>query len=406
MIGIPAEWAYARGQELDAEGRFAEAGPLMDRAVGWSLTGALWRSGRVRIKEWRRLSAADQNGTRGAELLQVSAARFLRGRSASPGSPWFTAALADVYKRREIFARQFRVVSLDRLTLGPWALLGDDGRIAIGLLRAAIEREPTNFENYDQLLYLLEQVGLRDEALRTMEASARALPDFGAHPDFVFEEFDRDLVEAFWRAARATAPADVPFVAPDRKLLASGLLSRRLGHLAEAEQDLRAAMNEPTTKLSYAEAAFHLGLVLVDLERFDEAESFLALALREPVFGPGVAGTRARVAAMRERWPEALAQLREARRLSPRELWVLLEFARAAQKAEVWDQAEEALRWAVLVHPQSPAPRVAMVELFLARGDGAKARGALNEFVAAFGRTQDAVRLEAALAAPLDPDRQ
>ena len=148
-----------------------------------------------------------------------------------------------------------------------------------------------------------------------MEASAKALPDFGAHPDFVFEEFDTELVETFWRTARAVAPADAPLIAPDRKLLASGLLGRRLGRLAEAEQDLRAAMNAPTTKLSYAEAAFHLGLVLVDLGRLDEAEASLSLAIREPVFGPGVAATRARIAGMRERWPDALAQLREARRL-------------------------------------------------------------------------------------------
>ena len=160
--------------------------------------------------------------------------------------------------------------------------------------------------------------------------------------------------------------------------LACNFTAESLCGAAAQEQDFRAALNEPTTRLSYAEAHFHLALVLVDLGRLDEAEVSLAAAVREPVFGPGVAGTRARIAAMRERWPEALAQLREARRLSPRELWVLLEFARVARKAEVWDQAEEALRWAILVHPEAPAPRIALVELYLSRGERLKARRVLE----------------------------
>ena len=97
LIGVPAEWDLARGQELEADERWAEAGPLIDRAVGASLTGALWSAGRVRINEWRSLSAEDRKGARGENLLRVAAARFLSGRAASPGTPWFTAALADVY---------------------------------------------------------------------------------------------------------------------------------------------------------------------------------------------------------------------------------------------------------------------------------------------------------------------
>ncbi len=405
--GVSAGWAYARGQVLEAAGRFAEAGPLMDRAaVGGLLTRALWRSGRAQTKLWRQLPAGDRYGSVGDERLRIAATRFLNARAASPGSAWFTAALGDVYTRREESARATRVVDLEKLARGPWSLLGDDGRIAIGLTRAAIDWEPTNFEHRDQLVFLLEENGLHVEALRAMEETARALPDFGAHPDFVFEEFTTDLVETFWRTSREVAPGEVPILSPGRKLLSSGLLGRRLGYLAEAEQDLRAALDEPGTRLSRAEAAFHLGLVLVDLRRLEEAETMLARALSEPVFRPGVASTRARIAEMRERWPEALAQLREARRLNPRELWVLLEFARIAQKNASWDQAEESLRWAILVHPEAPAPRRAIVEMFLAKGETGKARGALDEYVAAFGKTEDVARMEQALAGPLDPNRR
>ena len=406
VTGVPAGWAYARGRASEAAGRFSEAGPLMDRAaVGGNLTRALWRSGRSRMKSWGLLPAGDRFSGIGDETLRAVAVRFLTARAASPGSAWFLSALGDVYTLRARSARARRVADLETLARGPWALVGDDGRIAIGLIRAAIVREPNSFEHRDQLVFLLEENGLHGDALRAMDESARVLPDFGAHPDFIFEELSRDLVETFWRTSRALAPSDVPLLSRDRYLLSLGQLGRRLGHLAEAEQDLRAALNEPGTEMSRAETAFHLGLVLVDLGRLDEAETLLARAVREPVFGPGVANTRARIAVMRERWPEALAQLREARRLQPRELWVLLDIARVAQKAESWDQAEEALRWAILVHPEDPAPRRAMVEMFLAKNEKERARGALDEYVRSFGRTEDAARMEQALARALDPAR-
>jgi tetratricopeptide (TPR) repeat protein len=404
--GVPAGRAYAAGRASEAAGRFAESSALMDRAaVGENLTGALWSSGRSKLALWRQLRAAERAAGAGDELLRAAARRYLAGRAASPGSAWFTAALGDVYKLRERTARQFRVVDLKTLSGGPWGLIGDDGRIAIGLTRAAIDREPTNFENRDQLMFFLEENGLHREALIAMADSARTVPDFVAHPDFDYDELGTELVDTFWRTSRAVPPEDVPLLPPGRKLIASGILGRRLGHLAEAEQDLRAALVTPGTKLSRAEAAFHLGLTLVDLGRLDEAETMLARALDEPVFGPGVAGTRARIAGMRGHWPEALAQLREARRLQPRELWVLIEFARVAQQIDAWDQAEESLRWAILVHPEAPAARLALVSMFLAKGENDKARAALGDYVAAFGRTEDAARMEQALAGPLDPDR-
>lgn len=405
--GVPAAWAYRQGRALGAGGRHAEAGPLIDRgAVGADRAEALWRAGRSRLELWYTLPASERSGPRGDEALRTAAARFLEERTYSPGSAWPTAELGNVYACRERSSRSLRSVDLAALDRGPWAFIGDDGRIAIGLTRAAIEREPNNFEFRDQLVLLLEENGLHEDASRAMSEAARVLPDFGAHPAFTFESLPRDLVEMFWRTSRALGPADVPFLSRERHLLSLGSLGRRLGHLDEAEQDLRDALHAPGTMLDRAEDAFHLALVLIDLRRFDEAETMLARAVRDPVFGPGVAETRARIAVMRERWAEALEQLREARRLKPRELGVLLEFARVAQKTESWDQAEESLRWATLVHPEDPAPCRALVEMFLAMGDKERARRALDEYVRSFGRTEDAARMEQALAGPLDPARR
>jgi len=407
VTGVPSAWAYAQGRELERSGRYAEAGPVIDRgAVGANRTEALWRAGRSRLEDWDTLPTPDQQGPRGAAALGAGAARFLAARAESSASAWFTAALGDVYARRESAARANRTTDLALLDRGPWALVGDDGRIAIGLARAAIDREPNRAELRDQLVWVLQENGLHEEASRAMAESARVLPDFNAHPSFAFETLPRDLVETFWKTARGLDSGDAPLLPRERYVVSLGQLGHRLGHLQEAEHDLRTALNEPATKLALAEEAYHLGLVLVDQGRFDEAESMFARALEEPVFGPGVARMRAYIAERQERWPEALAELREARRLNPRDLWVLLEFARVARHAKEWDQAEEALRWAARLHRQDPAPSLALVELFLAKGEKVSARHALDEHVRSFGQSEDAARMDHALAEPLDPVHQ
>jgi hypothetical protein len=103
--------------------------------------------------------------------------------------------------------------------------------IAIGLARRAIASEPNRFELRDQLVLLLEENGLHEDASAAMVESARILPDFGAHPEFAFESLPRDLVETFWRTSRALDPVEAPLLCSGCQLLASGQLGRRLGHL-------------------------------------------------------------------------------------------------------------------------------------------------------------------------------
>lgn len=407
VTGVVAASAYRRTWVRDAGAGQADPGPLFDRAaVGANRAEALWRAGRSRLAAWRRLPLPERNGSRGVEALRAAAARFLEERVVTPGSVWSITGLADVYACRESMARAERSTDLALLERGPWALMGDDGRVAIGLTRAAIDREPSSFDLRDRLVLLLEENGLHEDALRAMEESARVLPDFNAHPDFTVESLPRDLVETFWRTSRALRPEDAPLLRRDRYLLSLGQLGRRLGHLDEAEHDLRTALNTPGNTVAAAEDAFHLALVLIDLGRLDEAETMLARAVRDPLFGPNVAVTRARIAERRERWAEALDQLRELRRFEPRTLWVLLDFARVAQKSASWDQAEEALRWAIVVHPDEPVAHRALVDMFLAKADKEGARRALDEYLRLFGRTEDAARMEQALVEPLDRARR
>ena len=405
--GARAGWAYDRGARLTADARHAAAIPLLDRAAhGGNRNEALWLSGEARLGYWDGLTREDRSAAGGQDTLRVAAVRFLEGRAGSPGSGWFTSALADVYARRELESRAARTVDLAAMDRGPWALVGIDGRIAIGLTRAAIDRQPNSFEFRDQLVLLLEANGLHAEALLAMEDSARVLPDFGAHPDFVFEGLPRDLVERFWRTSRALDPREAPLQFRERQLLSLGQLARRLGYLDEAEEDLRAALSAPGTALFHAEDAFHLALVLVDRGRLEEAESMLARAAVEPVFRPGVAETRARIAEQQARWGEALDQLRELRALKPRDLGVLVGFARVAQKNGSLDQAEEALRWAIVVYPGNPVPRRALFDIFVAQGDKVEARRVLDEYVRAIGTNEEAAGMERALSGSLDPVRR
>jgi tetratricopeptide (TPR) repeat protein len=405
--GVPAAWAHRDGRKLEASSRFEEAGSRFDLgAVGADRVEALWRAGRARLETWDAMPFKKRSGPDGDGALRAAAERFLDGRADSPASGWFTAALAAVYADRESTRRLLRTTDLASLDKGPWALVGDDARVAIGLTRAAIEREPTRFELRDQLVLFLEANGLHDDALHAMEDAARVLPDFRAHAEFTFESLPRDLLEQFWRTARTVGPGEAPLLSREQLLLSAGQLGRRLGHLDEAERDIRAAMDMPGTRLGRAEDAFHLALVLVDEARFDDAEAQLALALLEPRFGPAVADTRARVAEKQGRWREALERLGDLRRFRPRDAETLLRYSWAARKAGAWDQAEESLRWAIVVDPNDPALRRVLCEMFIEKGDGRRARRALDDYVQTFGRTAETGQLEAALAAALDPARR
>lgn len=402
-FGLTAAGAFLSGQRWVEAGDYPAArAALASARVGMYRPEALWLAGESALGVWDSLTATDQAGDPGRLMLAEAAASFLRGQAASPASAWYTASIAGVYARRERMRRAQAVVDLAELDRGPWALVGDDGRVALGLARMALKREPTRFEFADQLALLLLANGLETEAARAIDVSARILPDFGAHPNLSFEALPRDVVESFWRTSRALAPGDAPMILRERHLLSLGILGRRLGHLNEAEQDLREALRSPGTELFHAEDAFHLGLVLLDAKRTAEAETMLALAGRQPVFESGVAETRARIAESEGRFDDALVQLREARRLRPSELGVLLDFARVAGKTGDWDAAVEALNWAKVVQPSSPAPERAMAEIYLAQGKVESARGAIARLKALTGATDEVAALEARLTPPLD----
>jgi tetratricopeptide (TPR) repeat protein len=402
ILGVPAAVAFRQGRQAAGEGRLADAARALPRgAFGADRSEAKWFEGQVALGAWDARSPADRSSERARHDLERAASAFLCALRAVPASGWPVAGLAGVYLRREQAARASRVVDLAELDRGPWALLGDDGRVGVGLLRRATEREPTNFEFRDQLVLELEANGLHEEAVRAMRDAAAVLPNFAAHEAFSFESLPRDVVEAFYEESRART-GRVPLQLLERQLLSLAQLGRRLGRLTEAEADLRRALTASGSEIFHAEDAFHLALTLIDQGRGAEAEAFLARADAVSVFSPEVAAQRARIAERAGRDAEALEHLRRARALEPRNLRYCLEFARVAIRQRAWEQAREALKWGMVVDPGSPEPWRGLVEVSLAAGDPRTASAELDAYVGRAGETPDAVRLRAELARLLD----
>ena len=254
-----------------------------------------------------RDASAQRGASEGAERLARGGHENPRGRAVTRARRGLFR-LGDVYFRRETVERARSVVDMAMLDRGPWAFLGDDGRIAIGLCRTAIDREPNRFEYRDQLVFLLESNGLHEEALAAMEESARNPPRFRRPPGFhvrVLAARSRGGVLAkrtVGRSRRGSAPFARASLVPEDPRSASR--SPRRGGAGFVKRFSRRAPCCTTRR-----TRFTSGSCSSILGASDEAEAMLGNAVRESVFGPGVADARARMAAKRERWAPALVQL-------------------------------------------------------------------------------------------------
>jgi tetratricopeptide (TPR) repeat protein len=209
------------------------------------------------------------------------------------------------------------------------------------------------------------------------------MPDLRAH-DFGSAEPPREILTAFAEGSRAVL-GRTPLLTRGNHLLALGLLEEKLGDLARAEADLRAATGEPGFELERAERLYHLGRILVARGRLQDGEAQLARSAARPEFGPAVASLRAGLAEARGDLPGALEQWRVARRLRPAEPGPCLEFARLACRLNEPGLAQEALSWARVLAPGDARVYAGFVELALVRGDWRAAEDALGDYLGAGG---------------------
>ncbi len=386
--GLFGGLAHAQASPLAREGYYREAIPLLERAdVGFDRFETLWLRAESRLGLWD--DAFEKPGAVPAMApLAIAAGEFLQAASLSPASAWPWTGLAEVYDRVERAARRSRPLDLSRLVEGPWGEVGRAGRIAIGLAREAIGREPAMFFHRDRLVVILGGYGLREEALAELEASARIQPIPVAHTDIDVNSMPKEFLEAFLRGALA-AYGHAPLTARYQQLLALGQLEWRLGRLADAEKHLRQAVLQPAGALNRAESWYYLGVVLIERKDFGGAVRALDEAARSPAFAAEVAQCRARIAEAEGKPEDALAYFREARRFRPADMGIYLELARAARGLRYWDEAESALKFAITLRPEDLRPRVALVETYLEAGDLDSAVAALQDAETAVGKTRE-----------------
>ena len=378
--GVSEERAYRRASlDVDAKRYREAASELAWAAVGANRDRTFWLDGWVALDLWDSATDAERISGAGGAFLERATASFLRGLSESPATGWYVSGLAEIYARRERVARATRTFDLAILERGPWAMAGDDGRLAIGFARLAVGREPNTAPFRDRLALLFWSFGLKNEALAAVRDSARVLPDFTAHnEEFTFDSLPRELAEAFYDASRANVGA-APLQPKERHLLSLGILAYRLGRLSDSEADLRAALQAPGSAQFHAEDAFHLGLTLLALGREAEAEPLFRRAEAFDVFVEPVLSTRASQAEAHGRLEEAFEAVSRLRARDPGDVGTCLRFAAIAARLDLPDRAEEALRFASVVAPDDPRPRRELVRLYLRTGRRSKAAAVLEE---------------------------
>jgi tetratricopeptide (TPR) repeat protein len=376
-IGGPA---YSRGRHLVDRGSYDQALPLLERGtLGLKASATLWLRGKVRVGLWLDGMALGQDPVDLEHYLLDAHREYTRAIAMSPASGWYWSSLGALYHQVERLERVREPVSLDLLGRSPWAWVGRPGRVAIGMTRMGIAREPAVYPFHDQLAVIFWDYELEEPALEAVREAARVQPVFRFHGFGTIEPVPEVLIDAFADASRE-ALGRTPFLRRTLHMLALARLEYRRGNLDRAERDLLDSLEAPGEKLNRAEAHYYLGLVLTGKERYEEAvEAFRTAEELHPNFETvGVAG-QARVAEAQGRTEEAMELLHRARRLEPRNLRYVLEFARLAREVGEWKKAEAALRWGITVDPGDSRLWRSLVVTFIRMERPQEARWALGQ---------------------------
>lgn len=371
--------AFSQARRHAAAGEYTEAIALLDRsAVGQQKTEAWWLAGQVRVGLWQYELLDDPGSEEPHRLLDQAFSYYTRAAAASPASGWYWSSLGEVYHQRERVERFREGYPLELVSEGRWSLVGRPGRVAVGLVRIALELEPTVHTFHDQLAYMFYDYVLLDEAVAAIGDSARVQPILRLHGLQPYEPLPGSWLEAFADASRA-ALGETPLVREFLHRLGLGRLEVRLENWEVAERDLRAALEIGGDRVEEAEAHYYLGLALAGQGRHDEADAALEAAQAVDVFVAPALRARASGARAAGRLEDALAHLRGARAVDPRHLPTLIQLSEIAATLGELDQAEEVLRWATVIYPDDPGPHLRLADVLAAKGDSAGLRALLEE---------------------------
>ncbi len=377
--GLVAGLSYSEGRRHARLGRYEQALPLLDRAaVGDLEPAARWLAGEVGLGLWQRRIEAGEDPEEVAGLLADAYVDASAALASSPASGWYWMALGKLYHQAERLAVHRQGVPLTLLAENRWAFVGHPGRVAIGMMRLALQREPNWYPFHDQLAYVYYDYRLREETLDAVYASALALPVYELHPYRTLRPRDPEILDVFARGALDSL-GHVPWMRPVRHRIALGRIEVRRENWIEAEEHLRKALELVGVPLNVAEAHYYLGLSLIGQGRFDEGRAALIEAEKQSPMEPLAVVARARLAGRLGQWDLALDLWARARRLEPHRLDVALRLAEAARLTGNDERAVHTLREAIRAHPARHEPRVALVRLFVTRGELGKARATLAD---------------------------
>lgn len=384
--------AYIEGKHHVENGRYEEALPYLERgALGADKATALWLRAMAHVGVWQKGVTERIPHEENDPKLVRGHQDYMEAFSLSPSSGWYFVDLAELYHLWDGLLRLETGNLLSLLGSGPWGYVGRQGRIAVGLARMGIEREPTMYAFHDRLALMLLNYELEDLAADVVRESARVQPMYYLHDYGDPRYLKPQLFDAFCEGAREVLGKS-PLIPPGKHLIALGQVEVRRENWVQAEEDLRAALELPGHDLQRADTYYHLGLALAGQDRTDEAWDAFERSKEHENFVESALWEQARLALDDDRGDEALAILRDLRRRAPRELRYALRFADVATDLGDTDAALESLRWARTVAPPGPERELEIaaraVRAHLAAGDRRAAEREFRTLLQITGKTE------------------
>lgn len=380
---------YSKGRQLSAQGIYDEALPHVDQGgIGHRHSASLWLAGQVRLGLWHEGYADGVNPTELRPLLDQAYHDYTSAIAASPASGWYWASLGDLYYQLERTDRLIRPFELDLLDIDPRSRVGRWGRVAIGLTRKGIRREPNVYTFHDQLAFMFWDFKVLDDARAAARQSAEVLPLYRIHAYDLLAPAPDELLTAFAEGIERSV-GNTPFIHDVRRQISRGIVAMKLRDFEQAEQQLRQATAGNTSLLLAADAHFQHGRALLALERYDEAAEAFHSADGHPNFDHLAPYWEGQARERSANWEAALAAYGRARRADRKDLRAALGYARAARELRQYQQAETTLELATRNHPQNPKPWHKLLEVRLDVGNSSGAQAALERLVA-LGLTEEA----------------
>jgi len=377
--GLVAGLSFSQGRHFARLGQYERALPLLDRAaVGELIPEARWLASVVRLGLWQQRIGNEAAPEDVAALLAEAYVDATAALAASPASGWNWMALGNLYHQAERLAVHRQGVPLNLLTRDRWAFVGRPGRIAIGMMRIGLTREPNWYLFHEQLAYVYYEYRLEAETLEAVYASARALPVYELHAYRTLRPADPEILDIFARGALDSL-GHVPWMRPVRHRIALGRLEVRRENWVKAEAHLRKALELTGIPLNVAETQYYLGLSLNGQGRFDEGLAALVEAEAQSPMETLAVIAQADLAERLDQWDRALELWARAKRLDPHRIDVPLRLAQAARVTGNYERAVHTLREAARSNPASTAPLVELVSLYIDQKDLGKARAALAD---------------------------